>query len=56
MQYLHPLWLNSGFVTEFDQGHEHGEPQASDEDVEDSSHITEAQSAGLILDNTHSHL
>ena len=34
------LALGAGLVAELDEGHEHGEHQAADEDVEDTSHVT----------------
>lgn len=39
---LHSLGLVSGLVAELDEGHQHGQTQAADQDVENPSHITEA--------------
>lgn len=39
---LHSLGLVSGLVAELDEGHQHGQAQATDQNVEDPSHITEA--------------
>lgn len=47
--HLHSSRLDSGFVTELNKGHQHGKPKPTNQNVENSSHITEAQSAGLIL-------
>lgn len=40
---LHSLGLVSGLVAELDEGHQHGQAQAPDQNVEDPSHITEAE-------------
>lgn len=41
--HLHSLGLVSGLVAELDEGHQHGQTQAPDQNVEDPSHITEAE-------------
>lgn len=41
--HLHSLGLISRLVAELDEGHQHGQAQPPDQDVEDPSHVTEAQ-------------
>ncbi len=49
--HLHSLGLISGLVAELDEGHQHGQAQAPDQNVEDPSHITEAEGLwALVLD------
>lgn len=40
---LHSLGFVSGLVAELDECHQHGQAQAPDQNVEDPSHITEAE-------------
>jgi len=47
--HLHSPRLNAGLVAEFDQCHQHGQTQPTNQDVEHPGHIAEAQGAGLIL-------
>lgn len=47
--HLHSARLGPGLVAEFHQCHEHGQAQASDQDVEDPRHVAQAQSARLVL-------
>lgn len=47
--HLHSFRLGSGLVTELNQGHQHGQTESSDQNVEDSSHVAQAESARLLL-------
>lgn len=51
--HLHLFGLGATLVAELHQGHHHCQTQTSDQDVEDTCYITERQSAGLLLDFTH---
>lgn len=42
--HLHALGFGPWLVAELDQGHQHGQAQAAHKDVEDPSHIGQAQS------------
>lgn len=47
--HLHSAGLCSRLVAELHQGHQHGQTQTSDQNVEDPSYVAEAKSTGLIL-------
>lgn len=47
--HLHSARLGPRLVAELHQRHQHGQAQATDQDVEDSGHIAEAQRARLVL-------
>lgn len=40
--HLHSFRLGSGLVTELNQGHQHGQAESSDQNVEDPSHVAQA--------------
>lgn len=48
--HLHSARLGPRLVAELHQRHQHGQAQATNQDVEDSRHIAEAQRAGLVLE------
>ena len=39
------LALGAGFVAELDEGHEHGEHEPADENVEDAGHVAQGEFA-----------
>lgn len=48
--HLHSFGLVAWLVAEFDEGHQHGQAQAPDEDVEDPRHVAQAEGlGGLVL-------
>ena len=47
--HLHSFRLGSGLVTELNQGHQHGQTESSDQNVEDPSHVAQAEGARLLL-------
>lgn len=47
--HLHSPRLDAWLVAELHQGHQHGEPQPADQDVEDPRHIAQTERAGLVL-------
>lgn len=49
---FHSLGLGPRLVAELDQSHHHGQPEASDQDIENPSNIAQAQSARLVLRET----
>ncbi len=51
--HLHSFRLGSGLVTELNQGHQHGQTESSDQNVEDPSHVAQAEGARLLLWNAH---
>ncbi|TNN46106.1 hypothetical protein EYF80_043701 [Liparis tanakae] len=43
-------WIRIGGVfVELDQGHQHGQTESSDQNVEDPSHVAQAEGARLLL-------
>ena len=44
--HLHSLGLVARLVAELDEGHQHGQTQAPDEDVEDPRHVAQAEGLG----------
>lgn len=53
IRYLHFFGLSTALVAELYQRYHHGQTQTSNQDVEDSCYVTERQSAGLFLVQTH---
>lgn len=51
--HLHSFRLGSGLVTELNQGHQHGQTESSDQNVEDPSHVAQAEGTRLLLRNAH---
>lgn len=49
--HLHSFRLGSGLVTELNQGHQHGQTESADQNVEDPGHVAQAQGTGLLLQN-----
>lgn len=47
--HLHSLGLIARLVAEFDEGHQHGQAQAPDEDVEDPRHVAQAEGLGRLV-------
>lgn len=47
--HLHSLGLVARLVAEFDEGHQHGQAQAPDEDVEDPRHVAQAEGLGRLV-------
>lgn len=47
--HLHSLGLVAGLVAELDEGHQHGQAQAPDEDVEDPGHVAQTQGLGRLV-------
>lgn len=47
--HLHALGFSPRLVAELDQGHQHGQAQAAHQDVEDPSHVGQAQSLGRLV-------
>ena len=44
-RHLGLLALGAGLIAELDQGHQHGEHEAADQDVEDPRHVAQGQLA-----------
>lgn len=49
---FHSLGLGPRLVAELDQRHHHGQPEASDKDIENPGNVAQAQSACLVLRET----
>lgn len=47
--HLHSLGLVARLVAEFDEGHQHGQAQAPDEDVEDPRHVAQTEGLGRLV-------
>lgn len=47
--HLHSLGLVAWLVAEFDEGHQHGQTQAPDKDVEDPCHVAQAEGLGRLV-------
>lgn len=51
--HLHSFGFGSGLVTELNQSHQHGQTESSDQNVEDPSHVAQAEGARLLLRSAH---
>lgn len=47
--HLHSFGLVARLVAEFDEGHQHGQTQAPDKDVEDPRHVAQAEGLGRLV-------
>lgn len=47
--HLHSLGLVARLVAEFNEGHQHGQAQAPDEDVEDPRHVAQTEGLGRLV-------
>lgn len=47
--HLHSLGLVARLVAEFDEGHQHGQAQAPDEDVEDPRNVAQTEGLGRLV-------
>lgn len=47
--HLHSLGFVARLVAEFDEGHQHGQAQAPDEDVEDPRNVAQTEGLGRLV-------